>query len=170
MGPAILVKSLAGRRFSLIVFGVSQVCFDIEPLVRMISGDGALHGFTHRLPGAFGIGIVAALLGQPIANWWLGVVRRDLNDRWTLEWLGSGVSWPIAFGSAWIGTGSHLILDGFMHSDMRPFWPLSRVNPILGVMEVDAIYVLCIVSGVVGLGILIALRAVAPKRSNSGAT
>lgn len=43
MGPGLAVKALLGRRFSLTVFGFSQIAMDIEPLARMIRGDTLLH-------------------------------------------------------------------------------------------------------------------------------
>jgi hypothetical protein len=41
------LKILAGRRFSLISFGVAQVVMDIEPLIGILRGSGVLHGPTH---------------------------------------------------------------------------------------------------------------------------
>jgi len=29
-----------------------------------------------------------------------------------------------------------------MHGDMRPFWPLTDVNPLLGAFPVDSIYLI----------------------------
>ena len=31
--------------------------------------------------------------------------------------------------SAYIGAFSHVLLDGIMHDDMRPFFPLTDANP-----------------------------------------
>ena len=48
MGPGLAIKAVTGRHLSLLVFGVSQVVIDVEPLVRIIRGDAVLHGFTSR--------------------------------------------------------------------------------------------------------------------------
>ena len=163
MGPGLLFKSLGRRRFSLIVFGVSQVAIDIEPLVRMLRGDTLLHGFTHTLPGAIVVGACAAVVGRPVAMWFLGVVRRE-GDAAMVTWSGDVVSWPIALSSALIGTGSHLLLDGIMHGDMRPFWPLFNPNPLLGVIGLSALHLLCVVSGLAGFALLLVSSVVARKR------
>jgi hypothetical protein len=52
MGPALLAKAAAPRRFSLVIFGVSQVVIDVEPLVGLFTGAAVLHGFSHTLTGA----------------------------------------------------------------------------------------------------------------------
>jgi hypothetical protein len=38
MGPGLAIKAVTGRHLSLLVFGVSQVVIDVEPLVRIIRG------------------------------------------------------------------------------------------------------------------------------------
>jgi hypothetical protein len=71
MGPGLVLKALAGRHFSLMVFGFSQVAIDIEPLVRIIRGDAVLHGFTHTYLGATLIALVSALVGRPVCQFLL---------------------------------------------------------------------------------------------------
>ena len=61
LGPATVVKALLQDRFSLVVFGWSQIVMDVQPLVVMVSGRGHMHGFTHTLIGATLLGLVAAL-------------------------------------------------------------------------------------------------------------
>ncbi|MCB1770876.1 MAG: hypothetical protein KDJ31_14465 [Candidatus Competibacteraceae bacterium] len=34
-GPGLAIKALAGRRFSLLTFGIAQVAMDIEPLIGL---------------------------------------------------------------------------------------------------------------------------------------
>ncbi len=71
MGAALLLKPVARERFSVLVFGVSQVLIDIEPLARIIRGDTILHGFTHTLCGALAIGAAAAVIARVPVNAWL---------------------------------------------------------------------------------------------------
>jgi hypothetical protein len=167
MGPGLLVKSLAGRRFSLVVFGTSQVAIDIEPLVHILRGDSVLHGFTHTLLGATLVGAAAAIPGRPLANWVLKVVRGEITDAWELRWLGSTLSWPVAVMSALIGTWSHLVLDGVMHRDMHPFSPLTESNPLLGTVGLPTLHWFCVVSGFAGIGVLVTLKAVALRRKRT---
>lgn len=155
MGPGLLVKAVGGRHVSLMVFGVSQVAMDIEPIVRMIRDDVVLHGFVHTYLGATLIGLVSAVVGRPIGQ--------ALLDRWTpaptavLEtWLRGPtlISWPAAVVGAFVGTYSHVFLDGVMHSDMQPLVPFSRANALLGVVSPGVLHVGCVVSGVLGAFLL----------------
>lgn len=168
MGPAVLLKSLTGRSFSLLVFGVSQVAIDIEPLVRILRGDPELHGFTHTITGAVGVGLAAALVGRPPANWFLRLLRRDNEEQWAENLVRTDVTWPVALLSAWIGTGSHLLLDGVMHGDMHPFAPLTAANPILGAMSLEALHIFCVATGMAGVGVFAATTAWSARRTRSG--
>jgi hypothetical protein len=121
MGPGLAVKAVGGRHFSLMVFGVSQIAIDLEPLVRIIRGDLVGHGFTHTYLGATVVALASIAIGRPICQ----TVLRD----WTLEppsaflsWVlePRHISWPTAIGSAFVGTYSHVALDSLMHADMRP--------------------------------------------------
>jgi hypothetical protein len=71
MGPGAAVKAVAGRYFSLTVFGFAQVAMDIEPLLRIVRGDAMLHGFTHTYAGATAIAFAAFFLGRPCCSWLL---------------------------------------------------------------------------------------------------
>lgn len=148
MGPALAVKAVTGRWFSLLVFGLSQVLIDIEPLVGLIRGSAVLHGPSHTLAGAAVIAIVAAEAGRPLSGWWLRV--------WTGERV--AIARGVAYGSAFVGTYSHLLLDGMMHLDMAPFAPLTDANPLLGAMSVPGLYAFCVVTGIVGAAVVLRRR------------
>jgi hypothetical protein len=45
MGPGLAVKAVMQRKFSLLVFGWSQVVIDLQPLLAMTTGRVELHGF-----------------------------------------------------------------------------------------------------------------------------
>jgi membrane-bound metal-dependent hydrolase YbcI (DUF457 family) len=151
MGPGITVKAVAGRRFSLMVFGFSQVAIDIEPLVRILRGDTVLHGFTHTLVGATLIGLVSAVVGRPICQLLLNAWPEH-SDSAFLDWLRGPklISWPAAFAGAFVGTYSHILLDGIMHFDMRPFAPASDANPMLHLISTRDLHLACLLSGSVG--------------------
>jgi len=153
MGPGIVIKAVAGRYFSLMVFGFSQVAMDVEPLVRIIRGDAVLHGFTHTYLGATLIGLV--VVGRPICQLFL--------NYWTyspfMNWLRGPklISWPAAIADAFVGTYSHVFLDSIMHSDMQPLAPLSEVNGLLHVISVGALHLLCVLCGVFGALLMFAM-------------
>lgn len=167
MGPALLLKSLTGRRFSVLVFGVSQVGIDIEPLVRMIRSDSILHGFTHTLSGALLVGAGAGIIGRPLANWFLRILRQASREASTSPLLRHDVTWSVALTSAWVGTGSHLLLDGIMHADMSPFAPVMNANPLLGVVGWGSLHLFCVATGIAGLAILLVSGAWAARRASS---
>ncbi|MCX7056239.1 MAG: metal-dependent hydrolase [Proteobacteria bacterium] len=165
------MKALAGRRFSLITFGVAQVAMDIEPLVRMIRGDRILHGFTHTYIGAAVVGAGVLILGKPLAA--------RLNELWRRELIREGAAWleesggldsgPAAAG-AFIGTLSHVALDSLMHADIRPFAPFSQSNDLLGLIPLGELHALCVVAGIVGLVVWGGLRYLHRPAPNKGGT
>ncbi len=154
MGAAVLLKPLAPTRFSVLVFGVSQVAIDLEPLVRILRRDEVLHGWTHTLLGALALGAVAAGVAHAPVNWWIALLRRREAPATFTAPLG----WRVAFASAWIGTGTHLLFDGIMHADMMPFAPLTAANPLLGAIGMGSLHLGLLAAGLLGL-ILLALRS-----------
>jgi hypothetical protein len=143
MGPGMLVKALLQGSFSLMVFGWSQILIDIQPLIAIVTGKGPLHGVTHTLAGATLIALVAAATGKHLSQWALAWVTNRRRPAITIAW------W-VAFLSAFIGTYSHLVLDGIMHTDMAPLAPYSHANPLLGLVSLASLYHFCIYSGLVG--------------------
>lgn len=143
LGPAIAFKALGRRNFSFMVFGGAQVLMDIEPLIGIIQNKPVLHGYTHTLLGALIIGMFAALIGKPVSEWVLRLFRQKRCE----------ISWKASFAGALIGTFSHILLDAVMHSDMNPWWPLLNGNGMLGVITVAQLHVLCLVLGLMGLGL-----------------
>lgn len=146
LGPGALFKGIGGDRFSFLIFGGSQVLMDIEPLVRILRHDTVLHGVTHTIAGAFGMGLIATALGRPLTI--LALRRADMADQ--------SIRWSTAVISAFVGTFSHILLDGIMHADMRPLWPLAGGNPLLGLISVGSLHLCCITAGLIGAGLIAA--------------
>ena len=84
MGPGLAVMAVMQRKFSLLVFGWSQVVIDLQPLLAMTTGRVELHGFSHTLLGATLIGLLCGLSGKHLAEWGLRLLRepRHLPMRW----------------------------------------------------------------------------------------
>ena len=161
MGPGLLVKSVAGDRFSVLMFGVAQVAIDIEPGIGMLRGSPTLHGWTHTYLGATVIALAVLAVGRPlclaILRWW----NRELAaHRW--DWLKAPerLGWGSAAAGAFVGTYSHVFLDGLMHADMRPFAPFADGNSLLGLISFGNLHVVCAVAGVVGLAAWVARQRV----------
>jgi hypothetical protein len=144
-----LVKAVMRGAFSLIIFGIAQVLIDTQPLVALSTGRGAVHGWSHTWIGAVGIGGVAAIVGRPLANAALRLARGPRRGA-------VRVSWTVAFGSALIGTLSHVGLDSLLYSDMHPLAPWSDAQPGLGSITAGQAYVGCLVTGALGAVLYVA--------------
>lgn len=166
MGPGLAVKVVCGRHFSLMLFGFSQVAIDIEPLVHIMRGDNVLHGFTHTYVGATLVALVALFAGRPLCQFLLNYWVPEPDSRF-LHWLRGPtiISWPAAIAGTFVGTYSHVFLDSIMHSDMHPLAPLSQANVLLSAIPTELLHVVCVLSGVVGMLLLIAAFLVRRKMS-----
>ena len=152
MGPGLALKALAGRRFSLLSFGVAQVAMDIEPLVGIVRGSAVLHGASHTYVAALVIAAAVAVVAPPIC--------RPLLRRWNRELAACRLAWlaapetlapiPVIAG-AFAGSLSHVALDSIMHADMSPLAPWSSANAWLGAISIDALNQSCIAAGLLGL-------------------
>ena len=142
---------MAPRRVSFLAFCAGNVVTDVEPLYYILTGQAHLHRFLHTVPGATVSWIATSVL-------FLLFIR-----------LGSIVNFPSWFGwrdlkplpiviGAGLGTYSHLILDGIMHSDMAPFAPFTQANPLLGAISLGTLHLTCVAAGVFGL-VVVALRS-----------
>lgn len=141
MGPALVVKALAQRRFSLMVFGWSQIIMDLQPLYVLLTGHGHLHGFTHTLIGAALLGVCAAVSGKYAGTWGLRLLREARH---------LPITWPVAFLSAFIGTFSHVIIDSIMHVDLQPFYPFSEDSPLYRLIGIDSLHWWCLGAALAG--------------------
>lgn len=150
LGPAAVLKAALGRHFSFMVFGGTQVLMDIEPLVRIVRGDGVLHGPTHTYAGATAIAVLACAIGRPISHGALRVWNAQLDERSRWPAARMPIAWHAVVIAAFVGAWSHVLLDGFMHADMEPFAPWSDANPWLHAISVDTLHWLCFATGVVG--------------------
>lgn len=143
LGPGMAFKAVMPEKISLMVFGWSQIVMDIQPLIAMSSGEAIWHGWTHTLAGAAGLGVVAAASGKYLAEW--GVRLLTLGKRKIK------IGWGAAFLSGLIGSFSHILIDGFLHHDMQPFWPVSAVNPLLSFgATFSQVERFCLIASVVG--------------------
>ena len=144
MGPGLLLKAILQGSFSLMVFGWTQIVIDIQPLIALLNRDENIHGFTHTYVGATLIAMICTLSGKYLAEY--GLVVLHLST----PWRRINISWPVSLGSAFIGAYSHVLLDGFMHKDMHPWYPFSDNNNLLYAVSVGDIYKFCTFTGLLG--------------------
>jgi membrane-bound metal-dependent hydrolase YbcI (DUF457 family) len=147
IGTGILIKALFQGSFSLMVFGWSQIVMDLQPLWVLLNGHGQLHGFSHTFIGGTLLAVVSALTGKYLSEFDLVILRLSKSFQ------PIKISWLVAFISAFVGCFSHVILDGIMHSDVQPFYPISLSNPMLGYVSVANLHKFCLYTGLIGAAI-----------------
>ena len=164
MGAGLTAKAVLDGRISLISFGLAQVLMDLEPGVRMLTGKGDLHGWTHTVVGALCIGAITTLIApfliRPIVKRWNQELQHYRQTWLTVPAVSRKGS--VATG-ALVGTLSHVVLDGVIHSDMKPLAPLSDLNPLLALLQHDTVYSLCAVAAAIGAAAWLLRQRVQPK-------
>ena len=138
MGPGIAIKAVLQDRFSLMVFGWSQMVMDVQPLISILGADISLHGFSHTLIGASLMGIVAVLSGKYLSELGLRILKLPSY---------MPIKWSTVFLSSFIGVYSHVMIDSVMHMDVHPFVPFSQWSPFYHFMDIDQLHLFCLVSG-----------------------
>ena len=141
MGPGLLLKAVLQGSFSLMVFGWSQILIDIQPLLVILTGHGALHGFSHSYLGATPIALLAAWSGKYAGEFGLRVLRMAEYGP---------IGWRAALVSALIGAYSHVAIDGIMHADMAPLAPFAGGRLFYGIVSVETLHILCLASALLG--------------------
>lgn len=150
-GPGASLKCVAPKYFSFIVFMLSQVLIDIEPLYYMLRNEWPIHRFFHTYLGATFIVLITYGLGRPVAGIALSIVQGRLRlTRQSLAAACVCVPKIAVFSAAVLGAYSHVALDSIMHSDIRPLAPFSNGNPFYLAISVAELHLYCVIAGVVG--------------------
>lgn len=106
LAAALPVKQAAKDKFSLWAFIVVNVLIDLEPisvyLLDLEKHGLAMHGGAHTMIGALIITSIVALFCR-CQDWLLGALYGGI---------------------------SHILMDATVHSEMRPFVPLTADNPL----------------------------------------
>jgi hypothetical protein len=151
-GPGLALKTVTGTWFSFALFCFVQVLIDVEPAVQMLRGAEPIHAFLHTYLGATLAALVALFAGKPVCQWLLRFWNSRLSAA-QARWLAVPTAIPrlAAATGAFAGAWSHVLLDSFMHADMRPLAPWREHNPLLFLVHVDTLYLSCALAGAVGL-------------------
>jgi hypothetical protein len=152
LGPGLLIKGVAPRHFSMAAYSLAQIVIDIESGYHMLHNETPVHRQAHTFLVGGLIGLLCGLVVSRAGAW---VARpRDVVP----EALVAEYRLPIALLSGLFGGIFHSVLDGIMHADIRPFRPFTGSNPLYGLVNVQIIYLFCIVTGVIGAALLLALQ------------
>ena len=149
-GPGLLVKAVAPRQFSMAAYSLSQVVIDIESGYFLLHGATPVHREAHTFAIGGMIGLLCGLIVSRVGVWFAR--PRDVVP----EVLAAEYRLPVAVVSGVFGGIFHSVLDGIMHTDIRPFRPFTDANPLYGLVSVPILYLFCIITGVVGAALLLA--------------
>jgi membrane-bound metal-dependent hydrolase YbcI (DUF457 family) len=150
-GPGVLLKALGPRWISLTAFVASQVAIDLESGYHLFRGDWPVHRIAHTLPVATLVGIVVAIL--------IYLIGRKVTASSHLVVESANKVGPVLAGGV-LGGLSHPVLDGIMHTDIRPLLPFDSSNPFLGIVDLETLHLSCIASGLLG-GAILGVRCIA---------
>jgi membrane-bound metal-dependent hydrolase YbcI (DUF457 family) len=156
-GPGFLIKSIVRRHFSFLVFMLSQIIIDLETLWNMMRDEPRLHYIFHSFMGSLIPAMITILLARPL--FW--VVKFFTGPPRYIGQEASSVNYPdfpVILISTLVGVWSHVFLDAIMHWDVTPFIPWSQINPFRPLVSVDALHLGCVLSGILGGIIYLALK------------
>jgi len=107
---------------------LASIIVDVRAVyLAIFLGDWSnLHGFFHTFVGATTLGLLTIVLV------WL--FRRPLSTLSKTMKIEQDYSLNSIVAGSLIGVWGHIILDGYMHMDMNPFWPFYEGNPMYGGM------------------------------------
>jgi membrane-bound metal-dependent hydrolase YbcI (DUF457 family) len=144
VGPAMTVKAIAYKHFSLRIFGFTQITMDIEPLIRIIRQDDILHGITHT----YLVSTFVALISVIFVQFFLSFTNKiPYINKFSLF---KTIDWKVALISGLTGAYSHVFLDSIMHVDIQPWYPFSLENDLLYIIPVGWLHIFCIGLGITG--------------------
>ncbi len=154
------IKAIIPRYFSWSIFTLTNIFIDLEPITYFIFTGIPSHKFFHSILGATLIALVCAFYFRKLCENYITKWNKNLHsiDRKWLEIKNPKIGLFEGIAGGLIGAWSHLILDSMMHQDIKPLWPISNLNPILGIIAGISISYFCIFSFLIGLLILIARK------------
>lgn len=146
LGPGTLVKACMPRWFSLSAFALTQIVIDTESGYHLLRQEWPIHRHLHSLALA---GLAGLLTGTAVFL----AARIVKPPKFSVPKSEIGLL-PAHLGGL-AGGLSHSILDSFMHFDLMPFWPFSNNNPMLDTLSTSALHILCVLSGLLGVTVLV---------------
>ena len=122
-GPSALVGLPLGKRVDLPAFLLANVVIDLEPAAAIFfNAPIAVHGPLH----SWTVGpIVGALWG-----WLAFQLRPHFSPLMRRLRLPCAPTLAVSVISGALGFAFHVLLDAFMHADLKLFWPMMY-NPLL---------------------------------------
>ena len=146
-GLGLAAKAILTRRFSFGLFVALQVIIDLESLYNLVYGRHPVHRFLHTFVGAGFLALLASVILYGGARYY---VTDSVNCVWPSRRL-----FPSLMAMSLFATWSHVVLDGVMHRDTRPLWPMTDQNPFLSIVPLSVLHLACVALGFFGLVALV---------------
>jgi membrane-bound metal-dependent hydrolase YbcI (DUF457 family) len=159
------LKVIAPRTFSWSVFALVNVVIDIEPITYFLITLNPAHRFFHTIIGATLIAILCAIYGRRLCEVAIGIWNEEIKSKWLTSEV--GISNVAAWSGALIGAWSHLLLDSFMHDDIKPLSPFSDQNVLLGMIPISTLHTICVASGLIGLVAMFLLKSKSSSKTKA---
>jgi membrane-bound metal-dependent hydrolase YbcI (DUF457 family) len=141
-GPISWISLLGIKYLNIAAFLIASVIIDVEPfLVIVFSLNYPLHGFLHTILGGT---IVAFILAVVLFH-----IRDLLNKIMAIIKLNQESTFKTILFSCLVGVYSHIFLDSFLYSDIKPLYPFGN-NPLFGMVSYKTIYLFCSYSFLLG--------------------
>lgn len=133
-GPSACISLPLNRYIDFPLFMLANVAIDFEPLVVMVFDlSYPLHGLAHTFVGATVVGLFCGVLAnyarEPLTDLMKKILRLPYSSS-LKKYVLSGI----------IGTWFHILLDSPLYTDIKPFYPFSNSNPLLGRIQSDTMY------------------------------
>jgi hypothetical protein len=143
------IKAIAPRKFSWSVFALVNVLIDLEPISYFLITLSPEHHFFHTIIGATLIAVLAAVYGRGFCEGAIKIWNDEIKSKWLCA--EPNISKVAAWSGALIAAWSHLLLDSFMHDDIKPLSPFTDSNVLLGAIPISTLHSFCLISGLLGL-------------------
>lgn len=145
LGPASWIGLLLFRFLDFPALLVSSVIVDLEPFAVLVFNlDRPLHGFFHSFLG----GSIAAILTAAAIYF----LKGKINKLMVVFRLGQKSSFKKILAASFFGVYFHIVLDSFLYTDIRPFYPLHS-NPLYGLVSSTDVYLFSGLSFVLGIAL-----------------
>jgi hypothetical protein len=168
LGPGVAIKSFASKHVSFTIFAFTQILIDLEALYFFVQNDWHLHRYLHSYLGATIVVGLSIAIGRPICQWFVKKWNDNLSKK-QKEWLyvKPTISIKSAIMGSVLGAYSHVFLDSIMHYDIKPFSPFSDRNGLFGIITIDQLDLFCVLSGIIGVLILVGFRVLNKRHHNA---
>ena len=158
-GPGVLFHAMTPRNVSFIAFMAANCITDIESVYNVLRGNFPIHRFLHTFVGAALVAAMTVALFMAMRR----LARSIRLPNW-FEW--QQLTLPSVIVGALLGSYSHIVLDGIMHADMRPFAPWSDANPFLYAVSLSTLHWTCIALGIAGVMLWLKTRLSRPRSAS----